>query len=91
MTKYEQMVEELQQRVDMLHVLAGIEVSDEARGFAIGTLQAALAGLDRAAEIVVQASGLSEEEWRTFHDTERERQRREWRREWRKKQRGQHD
>jgi hypothetical protein len=50
MTKYEWMVDELQQRVNMLHVLAGIEVTDEARGFALGMMQASLAGLDHAAE-----------------------------------------
>lgn len=76
--QYEQAVDELQKRVDMLHVLAGIEVSDVARGYAIGGMQSATATLDRVASEVVQASGLTEDEWQEYHAAERERRGREW-------------
>jgi hypothetical protein len=72
---YEQAVDELQKRVDMLHVLAGIEVSPAATGFAIGMMQSATAALDSASDHIVESSGMTEAEWFAYREAESERER----------------
>jgi hypothetical protein len=80
-------VEELQKRIDMLHVLAGIEVSESALGYALEVMQTTIATLDHAASHVVQSSGMTDDEWYEYRLAQDERERLKTQREKAKAQR----